>query len=79
MAQIPQFLSHLGETLRSLGLSSSTLVLQRCLEGKACLFEGRTAEARDSWSTSQEALKFSEETSSQGRPGNDQGLVLGQS
>ena len=54
MGQIPQFLSHLGETPRNLALSSPTLVLPICLEEKVCLSAWRITEARDSWPKSQD-------------------------
>lgn len=48
-AQIPQILSRLGETPRSLALSSPPPMLPVCLEEKVWLSAGRTTEARDSW------------------------------
>lgn len=75
-AQIPQFLSHLGETLRSLALSSPMCVLPICLEEKVCLSAGRITEAE----TAGQRARTSNSAKNQlpGGPATDEGLVLGQ-
>lgn len=75
MAQTPQFLSHLV-----IPRDAFYPVFRRCLEGKACLFEGSTDEAGGLRQLVDQPGRLTQQrTGSGGGPGTDQGLTLGPS